>query len=166
VEREGVPTRVELSALWTVVMFNMAFADIVGFLHPGALQRILDGTVGLEPTPGLLLVFSVLIEVPIAMVFLSLVLSPAANRWLSTPAVILTAGFIVGGGSATSSYVLFAAVELAAMAGVLLIAWRGARTVAPVRRVSSQPSPSSGRRHVGGRTSNAFTASAPVPSPP
>ena len=136
-ETEGVPTRMKLSALWAVVMFNMAFADIVGFLHPGALQNVLDGAVGLEATPGLLLVFSVLIEVPIAMVFLSLVLSPAANRWTSTLAVVLTAAFIVGGGSATSSYVFFAAVELAAMAGVLLISWQGSRTVAPVRRVSS-----------------------------
>ncbi len=90
------PTRIKLSALWAVVMFNMAFADIVGFLHPGTLQSILDGAVGFDLTPGLLLVFSVLIEVPIAMVFLSLVLPTAVNRWLSTAATVLTAAFIVG----------------------------------------------------------------------
>jgi len=134
---EGVPTRIKLSVLWAVVMFNMAFADIVGFLHPGALQRILDGAVGLEPTPGLLFVFSVLIEVPIAMVFLSLVLSPAANRWVSVLAVVLTAAFIVGGGSATASYVFFAAVEMAAMAGVLIVTWRGMRAAAPRRRTTA-----------------------------
>ncbi|MEJ2290385.1 MAG: DUF6326 family protein [Deinococcales bacterium] len=120
-------TRVKLSALWAVVMFNMAFADIVGFLHPGTLQAILDGAVGFEPTPGLLLVFSVLIEVPIAMVFLSLVLPVGATRWLSTLAAVLTTAFIVGGGSATASYAFFAAVEIAAMAVIVLYAWRTAR---------------------------------------
>lgn len=134
---EGASTRVKLAALWAVVMFNMAFADIVGFLHPGALQRILDGTVGFEPTPGLLVVFSVLIEVPIAMVFLSLVLSPAANRWASVLAVVLTAAFVVGGGSATSSYVFFAAIEVAAMAGILIVAWRGVEATAPMPRTTT-----------------------------
>ena len=29
--------KVKLSTLWIFVMFNMAFADIVGFINPGAL---------------------------------------------------------------------------------------------------------------------------------
>jgi hypothetical protein len=131
------PTRIKLSALWAVVMFNMAFADIVGFLHPGTLQSILDGAVGFDLTPGLLLVFSVLIEVPIAMVFLSLVLPTAVNRWLSTVATVLTAAFIVGGGSADTTYVFFAAVEIAAMVGILLVAWRSVATYVPVRKARS-----------------------------
>lgn len=134
---ERLETKVKLAALWAVVMFNMAMADIVGFIHPGALQNILEGNVGVEPTAGLLLVFSALIEVPIAMVVLSLVLPPEAHRWVSTLAIVLTATFIVVGGSATPSYVLFAAFELAAMAGVLVLAWRGARSLRPARPVST-----------------------------
>lgn len=129
-------TRLKLSALWAVVMFNMAFADIVGFLHPGTLQGILDGAVGFEPTPGLLLVFSMLIEVPIAMVFLSLVLPAGATRWSSMLAAVLTTVFIVGGGSATASYAFFAAVEIAAMALIVSMAWSTTRTRAAVPKAS------------------------------
>lgn len=127
-------TRVRQSALWAVVMLNMAFADIVGFMHPGRLQTILDGGAGFDITPALLLGSSVLIEVPIAMVFLSLVLSPTANRWLSTVAAALTAIFVVGGGSAMVEYYLFAAAELAAMAGIMLYAWRAATSDVGARR--------------------------------
>lgn len=124
-------SKVKLSALWAVVMLNMAFADIVGFLSPGTLRSILDGAVGFEATPALLLVFSVLLEVPIAMVFLSLVLPAAANRWLSTVAAAVTTAFVVAGGSATPSYAFFATVEVAVMAAIVLYAWRTAH--APVR---------------------------------
>jgi hypothetical protein len=117
-------TRIKLSALWAVVTLNIAFADIVGFVHPGALQNIIDGAVGFEITQELLLVFSVLIDVPIIMVFLSLVLRADANSWLSTIAVILTTMFIVAGGSATLSYFFFATVEILAMLTVAWYWWR------------------------------------------
>lgn len=32
-----------LSTLWIFVLFNMAFADIIGFVEPGTLQTILAG---------------------------------------------------------------------------------------------------------------------------
>ena len=117
-------TRIKQAALWTVVMLTMAFADIVGFLHAGTLQSILDGAVGFDLTPGVLLVFSILIEVPIAMVFLSLVLPFAANRGLSTAAALATTAFVLGGGGATSSYVFFTTVEIAVLALVVRLAWR------------------------------------------
>ncbi|MCI0555866.1 MAG: hypothetical protein L0287_33400, partial [Anaerolineae bacterium] len=48
--------KVKLSTLWVVVMFNIAFADIVGFVHPGALEQIMTGEMGFELTQGILLV--------------------------------------------------------------------------------------------------------------
>ncbi len=57
-----------ISTLWIVVMFNIAFADIVGFIQPGALQGV-SGPGGVQITQGLLLVFAVLLEIPIAMIF-------------------------------------------------------------------------------------------------
>lgn len=53
----GEEIKVQLSTLWVVVMFNIAFADIVGFVHPGALEQIMAGEVGFELTQGLLLLF-------------------------------------------------------------------------------------------------------------
>ena len=57
--------KVKLSTLWVVVMFNIVIADIVGFVHPGALEEIMTGDVEFELTQGILLVFSILLEIPI-----------------------------------------------------------------------------------------------------
>lgn len=117
-------TKIKLSALWTVVMLNIAFADIVGFIHPGTLEKIIDGSFGFPVTPELLLVFSVFIEIPLVMIFLSLVLSNKINRLLNTIAVILTTLFVVGGGSATYSYFFFAVVEIASMLAIMWFVWK------------------------------------------
>ena len=83
-------TKVKLSTLWVVVMFNIAFADIVGFVHPGALEHIMAGEVGFELTQGLLLLFSIFLAIPIAMIFFSRVLAYWANRWANIIAAALT----------------------------------------------------------------------------
>ncbi len=113
-------TRILISTLWIVVMFNMAFADIVGFVHPGALEDIIAGDLGIDVTQGLLLVFSILIEIPIAMIILSRVLKQGVNRWLNIIASVITILFIILGGSATLSYIFFAGVETICM---LVIIW-------------------------------------------
>ncbi|PAX59748.1 DUF6326 family protein [Brunnivagina elsteri] len=117
-------TRVKLSALWTVVMFNIAFADIVGFIHPGTLEKIIDGSFGFPVTPGLLLVFSIFIEIPLVMIFLCLVLSDRSSRLLNTLALILTTLFVVGGGSATYSYFFFATIEIVCMLAIMWFVWK------------------------------------------
>ncbi len=121
-------SRIKLAALWTVVIFNMTFADIIGFMHPGTLQKMMDGNVGFTITSELLLLFSVLTAVPIVMIFLSLVLPVKTNRWINTLAVIMTTLFVVGAGSATLSYFFFATLEILSMLAVLLYAWRALDT--------------------------------------
>jgi hypothetical protein len=117
-------TRIKLAALWTVVMFSIVMADIIGFIHPGTLQRIITGDFGFPVTPELLLLFSVFAAIPIIMIFLSLILPVKSNRWVSTLAVVLTTLFVIGGGSATPSYFFFAALELASMMAILWYVWR------------------------------------------
>lgn len=112
-----------LSTLWIFVMFNMVFADIVGFMNPGALEGIMTGTVGLEITQELLLVFSILLEIPIAMIFLSRVLKHGANRWANIVASVITILFVIGGGSTYLSYIFFATVEVACMIFIIWYAW-------------------------------------------
>ena len=109
-----------LSTLWVVVMFNMVFADILTFIKPGALQELWAGQAGVQVTPGLLLVFAILIEIPIAMIFVSRILKRGPNRWANTVAAVITTAFVAGGGSLDLHYVFFATVEVACMA---LIAW-------------------------------------------
>ena len=104
-------------------MFNMVFADILTFITPGALQELWAGQAGVQITPGLLLVFAILIEIPIAMIFVSRILKPRANRWANTVAAVITTAFVVGGGSLTPHYVFFAAVEVACMALIVWSVW-------------------------------------------
>lgn len=117
-------TKVKISTLWIVVMFNIAFADIVGFIHPGTLEKIIEGNFGFPVTPEILLLFSVFLEIPIAMIFLSLVLSDRTSRWLNTFAVAFTTLFVVGGGSATYSYCFFATAEIVCMLAILSFVWK------------------------------------------
>jgi Sec-independent protein secretion pathway component TatC len=112
-----------LSTLWVVVMFNMVFADILTFITPGKLQALWAGQAGVHITPGLLLVFALLIEIPIAMIFASRVLKPGANRWANTAAAVVTTAFVVGGGSLTPHYMFFATVEIACVALIVWSVW-------------------------------------------
>ena len=116
-------TGTKLSTLWVVVMFNMVFADILTFIKPGALQELWAGQAGVNITDGLLLVFALLLEIPIAMIFVSRILKPEANRWANTAAAVITTLFVVGGGSADLHYLFFAAVEIACMALIVRSVW-------------------------------------------
>ena len=81
----------KLSTLWIVVMFSMAFADIVGFMTPGALEEIMNQSTASFPiTQEIMLVFSVILAIPIVMIYLSRVLRYRANRWANIIAVIIT----------------------------------------------------------------------------
>jgi len=110
------------STLWIFVMFNMAFADIVGFMNPGALEDIMKGAVGFEITQELLLVFSVLLEIPIAMIFLSRVLKYRINRWANIIASVITILFVMVG-TISLSYIFFASIEVVCMSLIVWYAW-------------------------------------------
>jgi len=113
-----------ISTLWIVVMFTMVYADILSFLTPGELQKLWDGTAGVNLTPGLLLVFAILLEIPVVMIYLSRVLKPTANRWANTVAVAVTIVYVIGGGSFNlPHYIFFAAVEIGCMVYIVWSVW-------------------------------------------
>lgn len=131
--REGGTTRdigARLSTLWVVVMFNMVFADILSFLKPGALPNV---------TPGLLLAFALLLEIPIAMIFVSRILKPQAGVWTNGAAALITTAFVVGGGSMDPHYLFFATVEVACMALIVWSAWAWRRSKATASTVLAPP---------------------------
>lgn len=117
-------TKEKLSTLWIFVMFNMAFADIVGFMNPGVLDEIVKGTTPIKITQELMLVFSILLEIPIAMILLSRVLKYRANRWANIIAGAITILFVIGGGSTKPSYIFFATIEVACILLIVWYAWK------------------------------------------
>ncbi len=102
-------------------MFLMAFADIVKFVHPGALEQIMAGEVGLELTQGLLLL-SGFLAIPISVIFFFRVLQHRANRWANIIAAASTVVFGIGAGSTMLSYIFFATLEIVFLSLVVLYA--------------------------------------------
>jgi Sec-independent protein secretion pathway component TatC len=124
--KSAIGTR--LSTLWVVVMFNMIFADILSFMVPGELQKVMAGNTSVHLTQGLLLVFAVLLEIPIVMIFLSRILRRTANRIVNVIACVITIAFVIAGGSMYLHYIFFAAVEGVCM---IFIAWSAIRWPKP-----------------------------------
>ena len=115
----------KLSTLWIVVMFSMAFADIVGFMTPGALEEIMNQSTASFPiTQEIMLVFSVILAIPIVLFYLSRVLRYRANLWANIIAVIITILFVAGLGTTDLSYLFFATVEVLCMLLIIWTAWK------------------------------------------
>lgn len=119
---ENIKTK--LSALWVVVMINIAFADICSFMLPGTLNDIMTGNTSFQITQEIMLVFAILLEIPIAMIFLSRVLKYKANRRANIIAGVITILFVIGGGSLTLHYIFFTAIEVAVMLLIIRYAWK------------------------------------------
>lgn len=116
--------KVTLSTLWVFVMFCIAYADIIGFLEPGTLEKIINGNVGFELTPPIIVVISLLQAIPIAMILVSRWFRRDVNRRLNIVAAALTLLYVLGGGNwASTSYVVFVALEVVALLGVIRLAW-------------------------------------------
>jgi Sec-independent protein secretion pathway component TatC len=123
-KKEKINMKVKLSTLWIVVMFTMIFADILSFMTPGFMKQIIDGTTGTQVTQELLLVFAILLEIPIMMIFLSRTLKYKTNRLANIVAALITALFVIGGGSTYLHYIFFATVEIVCMLLIILNAWK------------------------------------------
>ena len=112
--------KVKLSTLWIVVMINMAFADILSFM----LYFSTGQTMETQATQGLMLIAAILIEIPLAMIFLSRVLKYRANRWTNIIASVITILFVVVGGSLILHYIFFAAIEVVCLLLIIWYAWK------------------------------------------
>jgi len=121
---ESMDIKAKISVLWIVVMMNMVFADICSFMLPGALNDIMTGNTPFQITQEIMLVFAILLEIPIAMIFLSRVLEYRANRWSNIVASVITIIFVIGGGSAYLHYYFFATIEVACMLAIIWYSWK------------------------------------------
>jgi Sec-independent protein secretion pathway component TatC len=117
--------KARLSTFWIVVMINIAFADIFGFMIPGALEKMMAGSAASFPiTQEIMLAFAIITEIPIAMIFLSQVLKNKVNRWANIIASVITIVFIVAGGTTNLSYIFFATIEIVCLFLIVWYAWR------------------------------------------
>jgi hypothetical protein len=116
--------RVRISTLWITVMVNILAADIFSFMLPGFLNDIITGNTPFKITQGIMLVFAVVQEIPIAMIFLSRILKYRANRWVNIIASVITIVYVVAGGSPYLHYYFFATIEVVTMLLIIIYAWK------------------------------------------
>jgi len=117
--------KVKLSLLWLFVMLNYIYADILTLMDSSALNDILSGALGI--TPLFLFVGAILMEIPIAMVFLSLILKNNINRWANIIAGIIKTLAVLGSlfvGTPTLYYAFFAIIEIVATSYIVYLAWK------------------------------------------
>lgn len=120
----SMPRATLITLLWIVVLFNMAFADILSFISPGFLAEVATGVIdGIVITPAFLLLAAAFIEVAVLMIVLTSLLPRASARIANVAAAGITILFVIGGGSLAPHYLLLAGVEVAALLAIVTLAW-------------------------------------------
>jgi hypothetical protein len=78
------PVKLKLSAAWAATMFLYIYGDYFYMYVPGKLAAMAASDLGIgRATDTLLLAVSIMMAVPSLMIFLSLILAPALNKWLN-----------------------------------------------------------------------------------
>jgi hypothetical protein len=117
------PVKLKLAALWTATMFLFAYGDIFTMYRSKTLEDLSAGKLaGFHISQTFLMAISVYVAIPSVMIFLSLALRPAINRWAN-----ITAGGVYAVTIALSaigeSWAYFIFLSVVEVALVLLIVW-------------------------------------------
>jgi hypothetical protein len=132
---DGLDKRLTLAFLWTWVLFNYVYGDILHifmiFMSPELQLQLEGGALGGIPLNNTVtLAMAVGMELSIAMVFLSWKLPYRVNRPLNIAAGIvftLVMGavlFASGRLPPLSGYTLYAMIEMAITLSVVVLAWK------------------------------------------
>ena len=116
-----------LSTIWVFTVLNYLYCDVVSLMDSNLLKQYLSGTVnGMTFTQGTLLAAGILMEISMAMVLLSRVLSYKANRWFNIIAGVITTAvqaMSLFAGAPTMYYLFFSIIEIGATVAVVWLAW-------------------------------------------
>lgn len=128
--------QIKLSALWIFATLNYLYCDVVTLMDPGKLRAFLSGSVGgLEITQQFLLAAGALVEVPMAMVLVSYLLTGRSGRIANIAAggfmTLVQLGTLFAGRPAPY-YLFFSAIEIATTATIVVLATIGSRSTAQV----------------------------------
>lgn len=84
--------KIKLSVLWIARMLLGIQGDVIRYMEPGMLEDIIGGTLDIPLTNETLALMTIMLMIPIFMVFLSLELPYKTNRWAN---IIVAIFFIV-----------------------------------------------------------------------
>ncbi|QCX00778.1 hypothetical protein FGM00_11910 [Aggregatimonas sangjinii] len=114
--------KIKLSTLWTVVMLNLIFADVLSIFVELVQGNTLGDIIGEVQT--MMAIGAALSNIPILMIYFSRALQHRLNRFLNMGAAIITLIFVIGGGSLTPHYIICATIEVLALLLILTTAWK------------------------------------------
>ena len=130
----NINIKIKLAFLWTSLMFLYIYADYFQLMAPEKLERMMQLQTPVGPTsPGLLVVFSVILIIPALMIFLSVFLKPAINKWVNILIVFLYACISILiifsgiGDEWQAFFVLFNLVELLVLVIIISAGWKWPR---------------------------------------
>ena len=114
--------KAKISTLWVIVLLNMLFRDIHEIATPEFLAETMTQ---IQPTEELFLLAAIVLEIPIAMIFLSRVLKYGINRWANIVTGLLMIVLIVVNNTAPDlDDLFFATMEIAALMLIGWLAWK------------------------------------------
>jgi hypothetical protein len=129
--------KARLSALWLLATLNYLYCDVIGLMDPTLLRQYFAGAVnGISMTQGFLLGAAVLIEIPMAMVALSLFLPYGLNRWANIAASVLMTIVQLSTLVLTPPegyYIFCSVIEVACTALIIWFAWTWRKPVLHVQ---------------------------------
>jgi len=110
-----------ISKLWTLLTVNYIFCDVFSLYDSVFLKQLLNGNVeGIEFTESFLLGFSVLMEIPMLMIVVTLILKNKTLKIVNISAsalmIIVQIGSLITGTN-TKHYIFFSIIEI----GILLL---------------------------------------------
>lgn len=123
--------RARLSVLWVFATLNYIYADVFACLD--ALGSKNGSSMVFHFSQGAWFGIAILMEIPLAMILLSWILKPVANRWanivaglIETLAVLLTQfiGPIFNLTTTTSYYLVFGTMEVPCTLLIVWYAWK------------------------------------------
>ncbi len=80
----SINIKFKLAFLWTALMFLYIYADYFRLMTPMKLEKMMNLQTPMGPTsPGILVIFSVILIIPTLMIILSIFLKPHVNKWLN-----------------------------------------------------------------------------------
>lgn len=121
---DTIDTKTKLSALWLFILLNIIFRDIHQFALASHIEMLLTGHFnGIEVTETLMLIGGILVEIPIAMVLFSLLLTRRISRPVTAVAALITGVVIVSSAPTDMDDVFHLIIELFAIVAILWTAW-------------------------------------------
>ena len=140
--------RVRLSILWLFATLNYIYADV--FFCIDVLGSKKGSISVIHFSPGAWVGIALLMEIPMAMILLSRILKPTANRWANTVAgIIETAAVLLSAfilpifhiTDTSSYYIFFGLMEVPCTSLIVWYAWNWPREIAPRIEPSGQSLP-------------------------